>query len=113
MRITVKSCKAKARSLQNKIVEDLLKKYPVLTSNDVKPSIMGESGIDIKLSESARKLFPYGTECKNQESLSIWKCIKQSEENAIAEKLRPILIFKRNRSDVYVTLKWEEFLKML
>ena len=36
---------------------------------------MDESGIDIQLSPAARKHFPWGIECKNQEALSIWKCL--------------------------------------
>lgn len=111
MPIKISSRKAKSRSLQNKIAEDIRNKYSSLTENDVKPSIMGEDGIDIKLSEAARKLFPYGVECKNQEKISIWSCIEQSESNASNEKLLPLLVFKRNRSNIYVVLKWDEFLK--
>lgn len=95
------------------MVKTLLDKYPHLTSNDVKPAIMGESGIDIKLSEIARKTFPYAIECKNSESLSIWAALKQCEENAHIEKLTPMLIFKRNHSHTYITLKLEDFIKIL
>ena len=113
MSITISSRKAKARNLQNKVVETLLQKYPHLTNNDIKPSIMGESGIDIKLSESARKTFPFGVECKNQESLNIWSALAQCEENAELEHLIPALIFKRNRSHTYVVLKIEDFEKLI
>ena len=37
---------------------------------------MGESGEDIK-SPSARKEIPYSFECKNQESINIWKSLEQ------------------------------------
>jgi hypothetical protein len=111
--ISIASRKAKSRSLQNKIVEELLKKYPQLDSNDIKPAIMGESGIDIKLSNEARKLLPFGIECKNQESLSIWSAIKQCEKNASKEKLTPILTFKRNHTKTYVVMELETFIKLL
>jgi hypothetical protein len=111
--IKISSRKAKSRSLQNGIVEILRNKYPNLSANDIKPAIMGESGIDIKLSDYARKSFPYGIECKNQESLSIWSSLEQCEENAELENLIPILIFKRNRSHTYVTLKIEDFMNLL
>jgi len=113
MSITIKSRKAKSRNLQNSVVKMLLEKYPYLTNNDIKPAVMGESGIDIKLSEMARKSFPFGVECKNQESLSIWSAIKQCEENAHNEKLIPLLIFKRNHSDTYIVMKIDHFLKFL
>ena len=113
MSISVSSRKAKSRALQNKVVETLLQKYPHLTSNDIKPSIMGESGIDVKLSEAARKSFPYGIECKNQESLNIWSALEQCEENADSEKLTPLLIFKRNRTSTYVVLKIEDFINII
>lgn len=111
--ISIKSRKAKSRSLQNKVAELLLHKYPRLTENDIKPSIMGESGIDIKLSEAARKLFPFGIECKNQESLAIWSALEQCEENAKSENLTPMLIFKRNHTDTYVVLNIEDFIRLL
>jgi len=113
MSISIKSRKAKSRSLQNSVVELLLIKYRHLSNNDIKPAIMGESGIDIKLSDVARKEFPYGIECKNQESLSIWSALAQCEANAHNEKLTPLLIFKRNRSKTYVVLELDDFLKLL
>lgn len=113
MSISIASRKAKSRNLQNKVVEDILHKFPNLTNNDVKPSIMGEFGIDVKLSELARKQFPFGVECKNQESLAIWSALQQCEENASKEKLTPLLIFKRNRSHTYVVLKIEDFMKII
>ena len=113
MSISISSRKAKSRNLQNKIVEELLKKFPQFDSNDIKPAIMGESGIDVKLSNPARKEFPFAVEAKNQESLSIWAALEQCETNAKLEKLTPLLIFKRNRSDIYVTMKFEDFIKLV
>ena len=43
---------------------------------------MGAQGEDILLSAQAIKHFPYSVEAKNQESIQIWKAIKQAEENA-------------------------------
>jgi hypothetical protein len=113
MSISISSRKAKSRNLQNAIAQSLLKKFPQFDSNDIKPAIMGQSGIDIHLSNPVRKLFPFAIECKNQESLSIWAALEQCEENGRLEKLTPMLIFKRNRSDIYVTLKFEDFIKLV
>ena len=107
-----KSCKAKGRALQNKIAEDLREAFR-LSSSDVKPAMMSEQGMDIKLSEAARKLFPWAVEAKACETLQIWASIKQCEENAAKEKLCPALVFRRNRSKMYVCLSWKDFLELV
>jgi hypothetical protein len=105
--------KAKGRSLQNFVHDEVLKNFKgILEDGDVKKAIMGESGIDIKLSPHARRIFPYGVECKNTEKINIWAAINQCEENAEKEKLKPLLVIKRNRTDVHVVLRWEDFLKL-
>jgi hypothetical protein len=110
---TTKSRKAKARTLQNAIAIDICTAFPVLGNADVHPAIMGQSGIDICLSSRARDLFPYAIECKNQESLNIWAAISQAEVNAEKERLIPLLVFKRARSEVYAVLRWSELLALL
>jgi len=107
-----KSCKAKARVLQNAVADDLLKAYPELTANDIQPALMGQSGIDILLSSRARDLFPYAIECKNQEALNIWECLNQAEVNGELEKMVPLLVFKRNRTQTYVVMRWVDFLNL-
>ena len=72
---------------------------------------MGESGEDILLSPAARKLFPFSTECKNQEKLNIWSSLEQAETNS--GNHIPIVIFKRNRSKTYVALEFEKLLELL
>ena len=44
-----------------------------LSQDDISCAIMGESGVDIKLSPKARKLIPYSIECKNKETDEIIK----------------------------------------
>lgn len=109
---STKSKKAKARVLQD-LVAEKIREFTGLGAADVSTAIMGDSGIDIKLSEKARGMFPYGTECKFQESTSIWEWLAQAEENAKNEKLVPVLIFKRSRSKVYAVLELDEFLKLV
>ena len=72
---------------------------------------MGDSGEDILLSPAARKLFPFSTECKNQEKLNIWSSLEQAETNS--GNHIPIVIFKRNRSKTYVALEFEKLLELL
>ena len=72
---------------------------------------MGDSGEDILLSPAARKLFPFSTECKNQEKLNIWSSLEQAEDNA--GKHIPLVVFKRNRSKTYAVLEIENLMKLL
>ena len=107
------SAKAKGRRLQNLVVEVLLKHFSgKLEEGDIRPAIMGESGEDIKRSPLAKRLLPYSFECKNQEKLNIWNALEQAESNCPNGDI-PTLVFKRNRSDTYVALKFEDFLKLL
>ena len=106
-----RSAKNKGKRLQNKVRDLILEKFQQLEEDDVRSTTMGESGEDIQLSPAARKLIPYAIECKNQESLSIWKALEQAENNS--NGYEPLLIFKRNRSKTYVTMDIKEFLRLL
>jgi hypothetical protein len=109
-----RSAKNKGKRLQNTVRNLLVEKYSkVLEPGDFKSTTMGESGIDVQLSPAARKLFPWGIECKNQEALSIWKCLKQAETAADDEGLKPLLVFKRNKSKTYAVLELQDFLDLL
>ena len=72
---------------------------------------MGESGEDIILSPAARDLIPFSFECKNQERLNIWESLSQSEDNC--GKHIPAVVFKRNRTNTYIALELDEFLKII
>ena len=110
--MNTRSRKNKGKRLQNKVRDLLLEQFnDLLEQDDVRSTTMGESGEDIQLSPAARKLIPYAIECKNQESLSIWKALEQAENNS--NGYEPLLIFKRNRSKTYVTMDIKEFLRLL
>ncbi len=110
--MNTRSRKNKGKRLQNKVRDLLLETFQnELEQDDIKSTTMGESGEDVQLSPAARKLIPYAIECKNQESLSIWKCLEQAESNS--NGYEPLLIFKRNRSKTYVTMDMKEFLRLL
>jgi hypothetical protein len=114
----MKSSKAKGRRLQN-YVRDVLRKvfieewrkYPKLEDDDIKSQTMGMTGEDIVLSPAARKIIPFSFECKNQERLNIWAAIKQAESNA--DSRIPIVVVKRNRSNPYVVIDFNEFIKII
>jgi len=72
---------------------------------------MGVTGEDIKLSEAASKLFPFSVEAKNQENISIWSALAQADSKE--RLLKPLLVFKRNKSEVYCALKFDDFLELV
>jgi hypothetical protein len=112
MSIKSRSCKNKGKRLQNEIVELILEKYSELTTDDVKSTISGESGVDVQLSTAAKKLFPYSIEAKNQETTKIWAWLEQAEKNC-QPNTKSLLVFRRNRSKTYVVLNIDDFFKLL
>ena len=109
----IKSAKAKGRNLQN-LVRDKLRSIfagEVLEEDDIKSQTMGMSGEDIVLTPSAKKVIPYSFECKNTERLNLWKSLEQCESNC--EDRNPVLVIKRNRSEVYAIIKFDKFLNLI
>ena len=72
---------------------------------------MGAGGEDIMLSASARKSFPYSVECKNMESLNVWKAYQQAKANC--GEYIPMLIIKKNREVPLVVVEAEHFFNKL
>ena len=110
------SAKAKGRSAQNAVaalIKDHIESQVGITLDprDVGVAIMGTSGVDIKLSPLAEKYFPWSVEVKNQEALNIWGALKQAETNCLPNT-KPMLVFKRNRSPLYVVMKAEDYFQV-
>lgn len=106
------SAKAKGRRLQDEIRETLHEHYPDLRDGDIKTAVMGESGRDIVLSPAAEDRIPLDIEAKNQEKLNVWSSLKQAEANAKDGRV-PALVFRRNRSETYVALKFTDLLTLI
>lgn len=109
---STRSCKAKGRRLQNLVAKKIIE-LTGLPKTDVKPAIMGEGGIDIKLSQAARDIFPFAVECKAHEKLNIWSALEQATNSAVKENLEPLVIFKRSNSKTYVVIELNYFFKLL
>ena len=106
--ISVASRKAKGRRLQQKIAEYISKitNIPATKDGDIESRPMGQSGRDVILRGKAKEMFTFhGIECKARESLNIWQALAQAEEHGG----KPIVFFKRNRSEIYAALKAEDF----
>ena len=112
------SCKAKARRLQNDVVNMLRMKYTTglantsLYSGDITPAIMGMTGTDIILSPAAKTQIPFDIECKMQEKINIWQAIRQTESNTKDNRI-PLLIFSRNRSKTYAVIEFDKLLNLM
>ena len=104
------SAKAKGRNFQNK-VRELIMEYLDINEHDIKTAVMGEGGMDIKLSSAAREKFGYAVECKKVEKINIWKCFEQACENS--EDLEPLLIFSKNNSKVLVCFEFKHLLDLV
>jgi hypothetical protein len=108
------SAKAKGRRCCAEAKEAILKAFPgILTDDDIQVTPSGVTGEDLWLSTLARAVLPLAIECKNQEAMNIWKSLDQAEYHA-NKRIHSIatLIFKRNRSKLYVAMGLEDFLKL-
>lgn len=111
VRMKPSSAKAKGRVLQNFVASALQRLYG-LTKHDIRPAVMGERGVDIHLSEAARKVCEFDIECKNMERLNLWKAWAQAVANT-GENRRPLLVVKKNRKEPLVVISWEDFQELI
>ena len=103
------SAKAKGRRLQQWFRDLLIEKLEV-HSEDIESRSMGAAGEDLIMARAARKKFPYSIECKNQESVNVWKAYEQAEENS--GDYEPIVVLKRNNTKPLVLVDAECFVKL-
>jgi hypothetical protein len=78
---------------------------------DVESRSMGAGGEDLIMARAAREKFPYSIECKNQESLNIWKAWEQANGNK--GMYEPLVVIKKNGVRPLVVLDAENFLDMI
>lgn len=109
--MTAASRKAKGRRLQKEIAERIAKVLDMIVERDgeidVRP--MGQGGRDVILRGKALEQFIFhGIECKNTEALNIWAALAQAETHGG----KPIVFFKRNRSETYVAMKADDFFEL-
>ncbi len=103
------SAKQKGRRLQQHVRDRILESFPSLQPDDVRSTSMGASGEDILLSPVARELVPFSIEVKNQQRVNIWSALEQ----AASGEHPPMVVFSRNRSEVYAALRFEDLLHIL
>ena len=103
------SKKAKGRRLQQWVRDLLIEKLEV-HPEDIERRSMGAGGEDLIMSRAAREKFPYSIECKNQESLNIWKSYEQAQQNC--GDYEPIVVIKRNNVKPLVLVDADYFIKL-
>jgi hypothetical protein len=94
--------------LQQKVRDMILKRHPSLEPDDVRSTGMGQSGEDVQLSPTARKLFPLSIECKSYASMAFYKWYDQAVINT-PKDCEPILVAKANHRDPVVIVNAEYF----
>ena len=106
------SRKAKGRYLQNIMRDRIIKLYPVLGKDDIRTSLMSESGADVKLtSHTSRKLFPYSIECKNRQDFkTLYSYFGQARRHLALE---PLLVVKMNRERPLAVIDLEHLFQLL
>jgi len=109
--VKIRSAKQKGRKGQREVV-DLIKKYLQLSDDDVKSTPASLIGKDILIHPRIFNDFPYSVEVKRSEQVKIWEWLKQCESNT-GTKETPLLVFRRNDSEWYATLKFENLLSLL
>lgn len=112
MATTVQSRKFKGRRHQQYVRDAIIAKFPELTLDDCRSTSMGSGGMDIQLSPLAQSKFPFAVECKAQESVSIWSAWEQAKSNK-TDKLTPLLVIKRNRSEPLVVMSFTDFMELV
>jgi len=107
--VRTQSKKAKGRRLQQWVRDLLIEKLEV-HPEDIESRSMGAGGEDLIMSRSAREKFPYSIECKNQESLNIWKSYEQAQQNS--GNYEPIVVIKRNNVKPLVLVDADYFVEL-
>jgi hypothetical protein len=103
------SAKAKGRRFQQWVRDKLIETLNV-HPEDVESRSMGAGGEDLIMARAAREKFPYSIECKNQETLNVWKSYEQAKSNS--GEYEPVVFIKRNNQKPLVVVDAEYFVKL-
>ena len=112
-RISVQAGKAKGRRLQQWAANmiSMITRIPWGKDELIASREMGQSGVDVRLIGTAKQMFPFSVECKNQEKWAIHEWIKQARENQMDDTTW-LLIAKRNHTTPVVVMDAEKFFQL-
>lgn len=108
--ISTAARKSKGRQLQQKMRDAILASFPLLETDDVKSTAMGQGGEDVQLSPAARKVFPYSIECKRHKAFAVYGPYEQASTNAGGYE--PLLVIQGDRKKPLVILDLDHFMKL-
>lgn len=107
--MNIRSCKAKGRRCAQEAKDAIIRAFAELQPDDILVTSSGVTGEDLVFSPKARRCLPVAIECKNTETINIWKAYQQATQHANEAKI-PLLIFRRNRSKLMACLSLEDLL---
>jgi|TARA_B110000211_G_C13982351_1_gene510025 hypothetical protein len=107
-----RQAKQKGRLGQQEIRDKLLETFPEFEPDDIKSTIMGDSGEDIQLSPAARKKIPLSIEVKRRkaELKTVYGFIEQATRHSNHE---PVVFFRSDRKPWVVMVGLEHYMELL
>lgn len=107
------SAKAKGRRLMSEIRTILIDRFH-FSPDDITVTPSSLFGEDLLVAKSVREVLPLCWEGKNQEKMNIWTSLDQALSHIKnGDTRKPILVFKRNRSEIYMSMKFTDFLDLI
>tara|TARA_R100001460_G_scaffold44205_11_gene80889 strand:+ start:681 stop:1031 length:351 start_codon:yes stop_codon:yes gene_type:complete len=107
-----KAAKQKGRLGQQEIRDALLKAFPELEPDDIKSTIMGDTGADIQLSPAARKLIPISIEVKRRKSAlkTVYTWMSQADNHTDNS---PVVFYRSDRQKWLVITELDHYIELL
>ena len=107
-----KQAKQKGRLGQQEIRDALLQAFPELEPDDIKSTVMGDTGADIQLSPAARKRIPLSIEVKRRkgELKTVYGFIEQASRHSAEE---PVVFFRSDRKPWVVMIGIDHYMELL
>lgn len=105
-----KSSKRKGKAFERKIASILSRRFN--TNVQRVPCSGALDGWEGDLRDLSGVLKNFVWECKHQERINIWQCLRQSQAQASCGRT-PILVFTKNYEDNYISMKLEDFMDIL
>ena len=107
-----RSGKAKGRLGQQEIRDKILGRFPDFHPDDVKSTVMGDTGEDIQLSPAARKVLPLSIEVKRRKGglKTVYSYVEQATKHGDGE---PVVFFRADRQPWLVIVGLEHYMDLI
>lgn len=107
-----RSAKAKGRLGQQEIRDKLLETFPQFEPDDIKSTVMGDTGCDIQLSPAARKKIPLSIEVKRRKNdfKTAYGYLQQATNHGKGE---PVVFYRSDRKPWLVMIGLDHYMDLL